>query len=143
MSVFYTEFPWQGQTYWLKYNFDAMKTLEARYPGVEYTKVLVENYAENVDMACDIAHELMSQGEMIRRRWGYPDRRVPSSADLRALCSPVDFVDLVVAVVQEIIHGNGRNDGDDEEYEYDPWLLESEKKKNYLLSLNGHPSESF
>ena len=142
MSVFYTEFPWQGQTYWLKYNFDAMKTLEARYPGVEYTKVLVENYAENANMACDIAHELMSQGEMIRRRWGYPDRRIPSSADLRSLCSPVDFVDLVVAVVQEIIHGNGRNDGEDDEYEYDPWLLESEKKKNYLLSLNGRPSES-
>lgn len=139
MSVFYTEFPWHGQEYWLKYNFDAMKTLEARYPAVDYTAEIVQNYAENVEMTCDVAHELLIQGENLRRHWGYPVRRIPDCEELRSLSTPADFVELVVAVVQELIHGSQRND-DAENTEYDPWLEESEKKKDFRASLSGAPS---
>lgn len=137
MSVFYTDFRWNGQEYWLKYNFEAMKTLEEKLPEVDYIKGIVENYAENVDMVCTVAAVLMAQGENIRRYWGYPGRRIPTSEELKTISTPSDFVELVVALIRELIHGSGRTDAVDPAAEYDPWLEESEKKKNFLASRNG------
>ena len=139
MSVFYTDFIWQGQEYWLKFNFDAMKSFGKKYPDIDYTSEIVTNYAENMEMACEIAAELMAQGEKIRRHWGYPGRRIPDSEELKTISTPADYVEMVVALIQELIHGNGRTDKQENE-EYDPWLLEAEKKKNYLASLNGQTS---
>lgn len=137
MSVFYTDFRWNGQEYWLKYNFEAMKTLEEKLPEVDYIKEIVGNYAENVDLVCTVAAELMAQGENIRRNWGYPVRRIPTSEDLKLISTPSDLVELVVALIKELIHGSGRTDAVDSAAEYDPWLEESEKKKNFLASRNG------
>lgn len=136
MSVFYTSYAWHGQEYWLKFNFVALKTLEERFPGVDYSRKIVDEYAEDIDLTCRVAEVLMEQGEVVRRRWGYPARRVPSSADLKELSTPADYVELAVAVVKELIHGGGRSD-EQTPAEVDPWLDEFEKKKTFLASQSG------
>lgn len=139
MSVFYTEFQWHGAEYWLKYNFDAMTTLDERFPETDYAAEIVQNYAGNMEVVCAVASELMTQGEAIRRFWGYPGRRLPSAEELRTISTPAEYVDLVVALVKELLRGNGKSEADPEDD--DPWLLEAEKKKNFLRQLSGSAPE--
>lgn len=135
MGAFYRAHVWHGQELWLKYNFDAMKSLNERYPDMDYVREIASHSADQQTLVCAVAEELIRQGEALRLHFGYPRRRYPSAKELQMISSPTEYMALVIDVLEELTH---KHDGDSEESEWeDPWLEEVQKKTNFLASQSG------
>lgn len=127
MGEFYRTYQWRGQELWLKYNFDAMKILNQKFPDEDFVREIAQHYADRPELVCVVAAELIRQGETLRLHFGYPPRRYPDALELQMISSPDEFLALVAAVLDELVRLNA--DDISEPLWEDPWLAEAEKKK--------------
>ena len=87
------------------------------------------NTADGFTLVCKIAHILATQGELCRRYLQYSPRRVPDAGEMLLLLSPVQILQLRLALFQAINDGYA-NDEVKDGGDIDTGLAELEKKTN-------------
>lgn len=115
----------QGETYHLLFNGNAMFSVQELFGDAEMTEAIFAPTVDGMDALAKAFCLLAEQGELARRYDGYDAKDIPDAERVRLMARPVDLPGLRAAVMKAILKGYGR---EVEEAETDIGLAELQKK---------------
>lgn len=119
-----------GEEYYLLFNGAAMFEVDERFDSsAKLLDLLNQNSRSMFDALCWVVALLAEQGELVRRCMGYDPGEMLAEETIRALATPTDIMELRRAVVNAIMLGYGREEGDGGEVDLGLAELNQKKRK--------------
>lgn len=115
-------------TYHLVFNGMAMFDFDDKYGGATKLFDIVQKPGKNSFAAlCESVATLAEQGELVRRNMGYDHGKIPSVDEIKAIATPLDAINMRVALLRAVTVGYGREIENNDEI--DLGLVELSQKK--------------